>query len=138
MGLIQNLMNDRIKTLGISNREAARQIGIAHTTLNRILDGDEYDLATLKRMADWLKVKPSSFLDGETSSPDQLVSQIAALLATYPRLAEIFSEVIARVLQEKISPDTFTDIAAYAAFRMNIAKEQKIMLDHFGSKEVKE
>lgn len=138
MELLQIILNDRIKELGISIREAGRQIGIAHTTLNRILYGDEYDLATLKAMANWLQVKPSSFLDAETSSPDQLTSQIAILLETYPRLAEVFSEVIARVLKEEISPDTFTDIAAYAAYRMNISKDQKKLLDDLASKEVKE
>ncbi len=35
--MLASLLNDKIKEKGLSNRAAAREVGIAHTTLQRFL-----------------------------------------------------------------------------------------------------
>ncbi|HEX6302593.1 MAG TPA: helix-turn-helix domain-containing protein [Anaerolineales bacterium] len=46
---LARLIEGRMGAGGMSLRQAGREIGIAHTTLKRILDGEPYDVATAPR-----------------------------------------------------------------------------------------
>jgi transcriptional regulator with XRE-family HTH domain len=118
--MIQILLQDKISKLGLSNREAARQIGIAHTTLNRILEGGDFDLNTLVMISTWLSVNPATLLGTLSPSDDQMLSQLTTLLSTSPALADVFLKAAHRVAEKTMSPDTFRDLTAYAAFRMGL------------------
>ena len=119
--LIEERMGAEVKSL----RRAGREIGIAHTTLKRILEGEPYDVSTAQKIADWLGVPLSTLLDsgGTSEDKDTLAAQIAAVLETEPRLAEVFGRAMQRVLSGKMSNEAFRDLAAYAAFKIQLTEE---------------
>lgn len=118
--MIKILLEEKIKTLGVSYREAARQIGFSHTTLNRILDGGDYDLTTLIQICNWLNVNPATLLGTMTWNPDQLASQIAVFLQGSPEIARVVQKAVDRVITGGMSPDTLRDLAAYAAYKIQL------------------
>ena len=122
---LARLIAERLAADGMSLRQAGREIGIAHTTLKRILDGEPYDVATAQKIAGWLGVPLSTLLDagGPTEDKDALAAQIAAVLETEPRLAEVFGKAMQRVLNGEMSNEAFRDLAAYAAFKLQLTEE---------------
>ena len=101
------------------------EIGIAHTTLKRILDGEPYDVATTQKIAVWLGVPLSTLLDtgGPSEDKDTLAAKIAAVLETEPRLARLFGDAMDCVLSGAMSNEAFRDLAAYAAFKLQLTEE---------------
>jgi transcriptional regulator with XRE-family HTH domain len=113
------LAQERVNQRGLGLRAAAREIGIAHTTLARAIQGEDVDLATAQKIADWLGVTPTSIIDAEGVGKDALAAQIAAVLEMEPKLAEVFGEAMQRVLDGQMDLATFKELAAYAAYRIN-------------------
>ena len=129
---LARLIEERRAVEGMSLRQAGREIGIAHTTLKRILDGEPYDVATAQKIADWLGVPVSTLLDagGSTEDKDTLAAQIAAVLETEPRLAEVFGRAMNRVLNGEMSNEAFRDLAAYTAFKLQLTEENDANTSH--------
>lgn len=122
---LARLIEERMAAQGMSLRQAGREIGIAHTTLKRILEGEPFDVATAQKIADWLGVPLSTLLDTEGASddPDTLAAKIAAVIETEPRLARVFGDAMDRVLNGEMSNEAFRDLAAYAAFKFQLSEE---------------
>jgi transcriptional regulator with XRE-family HTH domain len=122
---LARLIEERMAAGGMSLRQAGREIGIAHTTLKRILDGEPYDVATAQKIADWLGVPLSTLLDTGGTSEDKatLAAKIAAVIETEPRLARVFGDAMDRVLKGEVSNEAFRDLAAYAAFKFQLTGE---------------
>ena len=116
------LAQERVNQRGLGLRAAAREIDIAHTTLARAIQGDDIDLATAQKIADWLGVTPTSIIDAEGVGKDALAAQIAAVLEMEPKLAEVFGDAMQRVLDGRMDLSIFTELAAYAAYRINTAE----------------
>ena len=121
MNTLQRLLNEKIDKWHLSMRAAAKQIGIAHTTLIRIINGEKCDMPTLQKMAEWLGVTPSSLLD--TLDTDDTATNIAAVLSAEPALAKVFNEALQRVKSGKMTQAELKDFISYAAFRFGIGKE---------------
>ena len=117
---VEILLKEAVAKREISVRQAAKEIGVAHTTLGRIIEGDAFDTSTAEKIANWLHVTPSSLLDARGVGDDALAAQISLLLQTEPGLKEIFQEAIQRVLDGNMSPDTFRELAQYTAYRLNL------------------
>ncbi len=109
------LLKNRIRAKEISERQAAREIGVAPTTVSRILAGESVDIDTLVKVCAWIGVSPSIILDTYVS--DDYQAQIVALLGAYPELSEILLSVIEKMKAGKIEPSFIKDIVAYIAFR---------------------
>jgi transcriptional regulator with XRE-family HTH domain len=122
---IARLLEERMKERGLSLRKAGREIGLAHTTLVRILRGEPYDVSSGEKIADWLGVPLSTLLDtrGASEDTDTLAAKIAAVLETEPRLARVFGDAMERVLNGEMSNEAFRDLAAYAAFKLQLVEE---------------
>jgi hypothetical protein len=63
---------------------------------------------------------PASALMDNPVDDDPLATVIALALRAEPRLAEIFTEALALVAAVRISPTTFYELTAYAAYRINM------------------
>lgn len=122
---IARLLEERMGERGLSLRKAGREIGVAHTTLARILNGEPYDVPTAEKIADWLGMPLSTLLDTGGASEDRetLAAKIAAVLETEPRLARVFGDAMERVLNGEMSNEAFRDLAAYAAFKLQLVEE---------------
>jgi len=113
--MLGTLLGNKIKAKGISERQAAREIGVAPTTVGRILAGESVDVDTLVKVCEWIGVSPSTILDSFVSSDYN--ARILALLEAYPELSEILLSVIEKMKAGKIDPSFMKDIVAYIAYR---------------------
>jgi transcriptional regulator with XRE-family HTH domain len=117
--IIEEKMNRR----NLSTRAAARQIGVAHTTLERVLQGKQADLDTLVLICDWLSVRVSTVLSLQQGGEDELANKIALLLAKHPELASWFEKAANAVEAGEIPVVVLRDILAYTIFTLNNAME---------------
>lgn len=114
------ILGDEIKRRGISNRQAAREIGVSHTTINRILDGMPADFDTIMLVAKWLKVEPAVLIDAGSLDKSALPAKITALVEREPELARVFEEALDRIESGEASSDLIRDIVAYASYKLNL------------------
>lgn len=63
--MLPKLLTERQRKDGLSNRAVSREIGVSHSTISRALNGDQLDMATLEKFADFLGIPVSSLLDME-------------------------------------------------------------------------
>src|SRR5512143_3774290 len=91
MSMLQTLLKDVAKERGLSARDLGAEIGVSHTTLLRAMRGEVVDLDTLILIADYLKVRPSTLLDGFGKTDNTVVS-MSALIEAEPGLAKVFEE----------------------------------------------
>lgn len=119
--MIGELLQNKIRENGISKREAARQIGVAHTTVNRIIKGVPPDLPTIYAVSEWLGVNPSVLID--IDSQNNLAAKVTAILQQNPKLAEVFAEAFSRVEDGRMSPSEVEDLIAYMTFRLEQTTE---------------
>jgi transcriptional regulator with XRE-family HTH domain len=117
--MLPKVLADALRERGVSNRAAAREIGISHSTLGRILEGQSYDVQTLLSVCEWLEISPSSVLASEgVIKKDALAAKIAMMVETNPALEKIFEEAIERYENNEISKQAIQDLIQYAAFRL--------------------
>jgi cyanate lyase len=116
--LMATLINEKLTKDKLSFRKAAKQVGVAHTTIQRAADGEQMDVPTTQKIADWLGIPLTTLLDLDSKTDDQLAKQIAAVLYRSPQLATVFGEAMKRVLTGEMQPDTFRALAQYAAFQI--------------------
>ena len=114
--MLSNLLLAKMRERGLSARALSREVGIAHTTINRILAGKGADLSTLELLSKYLGVELSTII-GTTEG--ELAKQISLLLEAEPALAGVFAKAIQGVLNGTYSNKDVEDIVAYAAFRLN-------------------
>ena len=117
--MLQTLIKDRLHSRDISIREAAREIGISHTTLNRILtEGSNVDLPTIQTLATWLGVSLTTAIGIEDDKSD-VASAVTALIETEPQLANTFVRAAKEVMDGTLTGDDFRDILEYAMYKIN-------------------
>jgi transcriptional regulator with XRE-family HTH domain len=119
--LLQNAMRDQ----GLSSHKAAEQIGVSHTTILRALRGEAVDVATIIKIANFLKVRPSELLNSmstEVSVPDQL----AVLLSHSRELEDQLKDAAVRIREGQLDPDVLRDIVSYALYKLKAAGETNV------------
>lgn len=121
--LLQVLLKEQVAKQNLSVREAARQIGIAHTTLGHVLDGGVYTVDTLVESCKWLGVSPGTILNSLGDGEDT-AAMITAVLEMKPELASVFAEAIDRIRKGELEPEALDDIIHYAGFRLQLTKKQ--------------
>ena len=110
----------------ISRREAAKRVGVSHTTLNRIIDGIPADVDTLVKLCDWMEIQPADALNSMALKGDEkLISSIAILVEREPVLAKLFKDAMADVERGNLSPDDIREIIAYATYRLSAGKPKQ-------------
>lgn len=114
--MLKELLTEEIRAKGISNREAARQIGVAHTTVNRIIDGVPPDLSTIYYIAEWLHVKPSTLIDLETEN--NISEKVAVILEKNEKLSEVFKLAFERVENGEMNISEVEELITYMVFRI--------------------
>ena len=120
---ISTILKEAQKERGISVRQMADEIGVANTTIHRAMEGVQFpDVETFIKVANWLGVSPASLINAEVEElvPDAMAARLAVVLQQEPRLAEVFAEAVERVVEGEMDQDTLRDLAAYAAYRLNL------------------
>jgi len=115
--VLAQMVKDKINKNGLSVREAARQIGIANTTVHSVLEGNNVRLDILQKFAEWLDVKYSTLMD--IQSEDPMLKKLAVLVEADPRLGRLFQGMIDDFELGKLTKEDVEDIMNYAEFRMH-------------------
>jgi transcriptional regulator with XRE-family HTH domain len=118
--MLKELIESEMKKQGLSNRDLAKRIDVSHTTIIRAARGTDIDLPTLIKFANWLHVKPSSLLNSLSEADDQLADKISLVIQRKPKLAQAFTQAIKAIEAGEVEPAIIEDIAAYAAYKINL------------------
>ncbi|MCL4561890.1 MAG: helix-turn-helix transcriptional regulator [Chloroflexi bacterium] len=124
MDMLKELMDRKMKEEKLSLRKAGAQIGVAHTTIARILAGEAVDMPTMISVCNWLGVSPSNILGSEGLGNQAVASKLASILEKQPKLAEVFKEAMQRLDAGLIPEQVVSDLVAYAAYRMGLEEKE--------------
>ena len=120
--MLKELLDAQIRARGLSIRQAAQEIGVAHTTLMGALKGDPLEVETLYKFCDWLHVKPSLIIaDDHGDDPSGAFSVIADVV---PGLVEILKDATNDFKAGLLTEDDLEEITSYIAFRLKARKEK--------------
>ncbi len=114
------LLRERRRRDGLGLRKAAAEIGISFNSLARIERGRVPDVATFKRLAEWLGVSPAAFFEPQQERVTPTPAAIAAHLSADPALTEEAAERIAAIVEELYGTLARRDTAA--AFHLRAAR----------------
>ena len=118
----QPMLQDQLRERDLSLRAAAKEIGVAHTTLARILEGYPADLETLEKICIWLELPLSSLLDIQIEK-DDLLDKLNALLAIEPALKEVIVQGLEMMEKGIVPPQVLREVVNYAAYKLNLRME---------------
>lgn len=117
--MLQSLVADKMRRERLSARDAARQIGVSHTTIIRMLDGDIPNIENLVAVSKWLGVSLSNALGVASKTNDSVATRVAMIIEAEPRLGNLFSSIVQDFNDGKLGMEDIEDILAYAAFRLS-------------------
>lgn len=112
--MIGQILHQEIRNRGISVRKAAIEIGVAHTTIQRVIKGDTVDLKTISAIGKWLHTGTAELLN--LSENKTIKNQICYLLESNPRLEALLGQLIEK--NGMFSDEDLTDILDYASFKI--------------------
>ena len=104
-----------------SLREAGRQIGVAHTTIQRLLAGASVDVATLEKLAEWSGVNKVTLLQAMGIHMPVDTTDHAAwdmISGRYPELADPLKLLIERYRNGELRPDAVASIGEFIKFTL--------------------
>jgi transcriptional regulator with XRE-family HTH domain len=104
------LVNQRRTEARQSLRQAAADAGVSFSTLSRVEDGAQPDLATFTKLCAWLGIPPSSFFRAVTQRRQSGLEEAVMHLAADPRLTPDAASRITSTLR-----DMYNVLAASAA-----------------------
>jgi transcriptional regulator with XRE-family HTH domain len=118
-------LSQEMKKKGLSTRQVAKEIGTSHTTILRALRGEIVDVATILKASKWLGLKPATLINSLATTTSALPDQIAVMLGKHPSLEAEFAKAIKAIVEEKVDPAIIEDIAAYAAYKINLSSSRQ-------------
>jgi transcriptional regulator with XRE-family HTH domain len=118
--MLKEALEQAMKERRMSTREAAKEIGVSHSTIFRIINGSTFDVPTLVAIANWLNVRPSTLLDNLGKDND--LQQIAVLFESVPGLTDVLKDAAQAVKEQKADPRIIEDILSFAAFKLSQKK----------------
>ncbi len=122
--MLAKLLGNRVRERGISVREASRQIGVAHTTIIRIMNGKPADIDTLEAVCKWMGVKVSDVLEVNTTG--SVASKIALLVERIPALGTTLTQAVAAVEAGDISDEDLREIVQYAMYKIGTGNANRL------------
>ena len=115
--MISQLVQERITRERLSYRQAAKEIGIAHTTLMRIIEGRQIDLPTSQKLAQWLGVSITSLLPTIQNQQGGL-DLFNILLQMNPNLRETLEEYLFKMPYKPLTIEDLNDILEFIIFKL--------------------
>lgn len=115
--MIKTLLQDEIRKKDLSIRAAAQQIGVAHTTVIRLLDDHPVDLETLRKVCSWLNVEVGTILNSPERSEKSIVEKFSCILEKNPNLHQLFDEYYDKMEHYQVSLLDLEEILAFMIFK---------------------
>jgi transcriptional regulator with XRE-family HTH domain len=115
--MLQNILKGAMDERKLSARDVGANLGISHTTILRAMRGEQIDLDTLIKIAEWLNIRPSALLDtlGDEARID---AKINALVQAYPELQGVLEKAAVAIEKGQADPGLIKDIVAYAEYKL--------------------
>lgn len=123
--MLREKLKQEMVNRGFSPRDLAKEIGTSHTTILRTLRGDDVDMKTILKYSAWLGVKPATLINSLPPDRSALPEKIIVMLGNHPILEKEFSRAVDAIVENKIDPSIIEDIAAYAAYKINMGLLQQ-------------
>jgi len=114
--MLQKVLESAMKERGLGARKVGAILGVSHTTVLRAMRGEQIDLDTLIKIADWLKIRPSALLDSMGEA--DVESRIEVLVEAYPELHKVLEDAAVAIEKGQADPSIIKDIVAYAEYRI--------------------
>lgn len=105
LGELGSLIAQRRVGLGLSLRDASKQAGVPVATLARVEQGRTPDLATFRRLVEWLGVSPDRFFtptERTANTPDVIAAHLRMDPALSPEAADKIAGIV-RDLYESLA-----------------------------------
>jgi transcriptional regulator with XRE-family HTH domain len=116
--MLAKLFTSELEKKHLSSRNAAKLVGIAHTTVIKVLKGEAVDIDVYEKVAKWLGVSLSTMLDARDDGDGGLTAKIGLIIEENPQLKSIFSEAVRDTLDGKLDPEDLKDIVEYAVYKL--------------------
>lgn len=124
MEKLARLLQERMDQEKLSVRKAAKLIGgVSHSTVARVLNGETFEVDTLIRISNFLQI-PVAELLGLEKGPSELIRKLRKLVSFNPELGEVLKEIEDGIIIDEIDMEILTEIAAFAAFRLDHYKNK--------------
>ncbi len=123
--MLMKVLELELKRRDLSYRDAAKEIGVTHTTIMRILHGDKANRDTLIKLSEWTGMSVSELLEMENAEGDVAIMHLlAGLVQREPKLKAAFEEAYQSLMNGEIDARDLSDIAAYIAFKLYLKKQE--------------
>jgi transcriptional regulator with XRE-family HTH domain len=116
--MLSDVLKREMQSRDLSVRQAAKEIGVSHSTIFRVLRGDPFDVPTLIAVATWLNVRPSTLLDNIAKS--DTVNEIAMLIESNPGILDVLKDALEAVRKQQANPEIIQDIISYAVYKLSL------------------
>ena len=121
---LQELVKTKLKQENLSLRKAGKHANVAHTTIDRVLKGEQVDLVTIEKICAWLNIPVSKVLDIKREE-STYKSDFPGLIALYPELGEVLVELAVEITQHNMDPTILSEIAGFISYRMQMYKDKR-------------
>ncbi len=117
--ILAKAMRDTLNRRGLSNRQAAKQMGISPATVGRILSGKDVETPTLQLVCHWMGVSISDIVEAEKPGVDGIAARLAVILSRYPDLALVTGRAIDAMLDGTMNEDEIRSIVRFIQFQLD-------------------
>ena len=117
--MLQQVLRDAVADRGISARQAAREIGVAHTTVIRILEGHNPSHKSLQKVAEWLGTPAEAFALVNREGDDGVAAQLLVFLKRNPEVGKAFRDVMDAFNNGSIEDDDVNEILKFIHYRLS-------------------
>ncbi len=109
----------------VSAREVARQTGVAHTTIIRILQDENVDLDTIKKVCGWLQIDPMYVVNLDSGQEEkQWLWKLGMMVESYPNLHLAMRRAFRNVDINHVNPRIINEICEFIAFAMVMHRDE--------------
>ena len=115
--MLSTLLREKMQKEQLSARAVAKQSGVSHMTVSRVIKGQPADLPTIIALCKWLNIRPNVVLGYKD---DSLEADVAAMIQAVPSMEKIFREIVKKIKGGKASPELLKDIVSYADYKLKM------------------
>jgi len=122
--MFPRVVQDEMDRRGLGLRPAAKEMGIAHTTLLRVLNSEPVDLNTLLKVSEWTGMSMTIMLGmEETDDEKAIMATMTAIVEAEPELRQVFLNARQALADGEIEISDLRDIANYAAYKLSVKQK---------------
>jgi transcriptional regulator with XRE-family HTH domain len=120
--MLPKILKSELQRRDLSVRDAAKEIGVAHTTIFRMLAGEHADLPTLEKLSKWMNIPVTTLITSSYEDGDTFVNKFAMVVEREPKIANAFQQAMDCILAGEISEEDILDIVSYTTYKLTVSR----------------